>query len=286
MPDTLDRLLPQTQCTQCGYSGCLPYAKAMLAGETANRCVPGGQPLADALAAQLDRPYLPVLQGRFPLDQTGRPPVMLARIREADCIGCTKCLAACPVDAIVGARKYMHSIIDDWCTGCELCLPPCPVDCIDLIPAAQPLPAADQLRLRYQEHQQRFGQLARKQLPDHPSRLSSSMEPTVSPVKNAAHAQDSAPGNVQTRTQGIPHHEPVLHTPDSYEPDLHKPITADTAAVESLLASVSHLPLIIRQSTLRSQLKRLQKLTVIDQATQDAMRHLASALRQLAGQTL
>jgi electron transport complex protein RnfB len=156
----LDAELPQTQCGLCGHvDGCLPYATAMVAQqEAANLCVPGGQPVADRLAELLGRDSLAVAPSDWPIAADGRPQRMLAVIREDECIGCTKCLVACPVDAIVGSGKVMHSVISSDCTGCELCIPPCPVDCIDLIPnpvvprAAQQRQQQDQLRTRYQQH--------------------------------------------------------------------------------------------------------------------------------------
>ena len=130
----IDALLPQTQCGLCGHrDGCLPYAKSIAEGEEANKCVPGGQPVADALAALLKRPQLLAEESVWPIQSDGRPQRMKAVIREDECIGCTKCISACPVDAIIGSGKLMHSILTDLCTGCELCIPPCPVDCIDLI---------------------------------------------------------------------------------------------------------------------------------------------------------
>jgi len=126
--ERLDRLLPQTQCGQCGYHGCRPYAEAMARGEAGTeRCPPGGDAGARALAHVLGQPAVPYDRSRG----TYLPP-QVAMIIEADCIGCTKCIQACPVDAIVGGAKYMHTVIADLCTGCGLCLPPCPVDCIDL----------------------------------------------------------------------------------------------------------------------------------------------------------
>lgn len=127
--DEIDRLLPQTQCAQCGYPGCRPYAVAVAAGDAnIDQCPPGGSEGIEALATLLDRKVIP-LNAEFGVEK----PAQMALIREADCIGCTLCIKACPVDAIVGAPKLMHTIIADHCTGCELCLPPCPVDCIDLI---------------------------------------------------------------------------------------------------------------------------------------------------------
>ena len=128
----LDAVLPQTQCRQCGYSGCAPYAQAMAAGEAApNQCPPGGEEGARELASLLGVASRP-LDPRF--GKCKMPAVAL--IDEARCIGCTLCIKACPVDAIVGAAKFMHTVIKTACTGCELCLPPCPVDCIAMIPVA------------------------------------------------------------------------------------------------------------------------------------------------------
>ena len=141
--EQINALLPQTQCGQCGYPGCKPYAEAIAAGDKINKCPPGGEATIQALAELLDvEPE--------PLDAVeGEKPQMVAYIREAECIGCTKCIQACPVDAILGAAKQMHTGIASECTGCDLCVEPCPVDCIDMIPVAgtlhswkwdQPLP--------------------------------------------------------------------------------------------------------------------------------------------------
>ncbi|MFT4021099.1 MAG: RnfABCDGE type electron transport complex subunit B [Acinetobacter sp.] len=159
----IDALLPQTQCGLCGHrDGCLPYAQSMANGEDANKCVPGGQPVADALAKLLNRPILKAEESVWAVQADGRPQRMKAIIREDECIGCTKCINACPVDAIIGSGKLMHTILNDLCTGCELCIPPCPVDCIDLIPDPQPIPSPQQqlelqtdLRYRYYAHIQR-----------------------------------------------------------------------------------------------------------------------------------
>lgn len=135
--DSIDALLPQTQCGQCAYPGCRPYAEAVAAGEAdINQCPPGGEEGVIALAELLGREPKP-LNPEFGSAPTS--PVV-AYIREDECIGCTLCIQACPVDAIVGANKLMHTVITEECTGCELCIPPCPVDCIDLheLPAAQP----------------------------------------------------------------------------------------------------------------------------------------------------
>ncbi len=126
----IDALLPQTQCEQCGYHGCRPYAEAIACGEAEiNQCPPGGAAGIEKLATLLQRQSLPLNP-----ENGVEKPRMLARIVEADCIGCTKCIQACPVDAIVGASKLMHTVIADDCTGCELCVAACPVDCIELVP--------------------------------------------------------------------------------------------------------------------------------------------------------
>lgn len=129
----IERLLPQTQCAACGYPGCQPFAAALAEGEAAiDGCAPGGQPLTRRLQRMLGKaPYAP---GNA-LTQTIMPAPLRAGIREQDCIGCTKCIEPCPVDAVLGAPKQLHSILSDACTGCGLCLPPCPVDCIELEPA-------------------------------------------------------------------------------------------------------------------------------------------------------
>ena len=133
--DKIEALLPQTQCGQCDFAGCRPYAEAIAnGGADINRCVPGGESTIQDLADLLDREPLP-------LDEElgeEKPPVV-AEIIEDICIGCTKCIQACPVDAILGTAKHMHTVIAGECTGCELCLPPCPVDCIVLIPIEQTL---------------------------------------------------------------------------------------------------------------------------------------------------
>ena len=129
--DQIDGLLPQTQCGQCSYPGCRPYAEAISEGEAINKCPPGGQATVDSLATLLGLETIS-LDAEVQEDNIKS----YAVIREAECIGCTKCIQACPVDAIVGAAKHMHTVIEDDCTGCDLCLEPCPVDCIDMLTIA------------------------------------------------------------------------------------------------------------------------------------------------------
>jgi electron transport complex protein RnfB len=130
LADQIEDLLPQTQCTKCGYPACRPYAEAIARGETdINRCPPGGIEGVARLSALTGRPVIPI----NPANGVERPrPV--AYIDEALCIGCTLCIQACPVDAILGAAKQMHTILPSLCTGCDLCVAPCPVDCISMLP--------------------------------------------------------------------------------------------------------------------------------------------------------
>ena len=147
----IDALLPQTQCTKCGYSGCAPYADAVASGVAdINQCPPGGDEGVAKLARLLGRETKPL----NPANGAYRAP-QVALIDEDLCIGCVKCIQACPVDAIVGASKRMHTVIASWCTGCELCIPPCPVDCISLVDVAA-LPAPGLSRARYQSRERRL----------------------------------------------------------------------------------------------------------------------------------
>jgi Na+-translocating ferredoxin:NAD+ oxidoreductase subunit B len=127
--DRINDLLPQTQCGQCGYPGCKPYAQAIAAGDAINKCPPGGDDGIRALATLLGVAPLPLDEAHG--EAIAAP--LVAFIREDECIGCTKCIQACPVDAILGAAKQMHTVIANLCTGCDLCVAPCPVDCIDMI---------------------------------------------------------------------------------------------------------------------------------------------------------
>ena len=184
----IDACLPQTQCGLCDHAdGCLPYAVAIVIdNEPYNKCVPGGQPVTDAIAQIInqdssDTQPLNAEPSKWPIDASSQRPVEVrAVIREDDCIGCTKCIPACPVDAIVGTGKHMHTIFTDLCTGCELCIAPCPVDCIDLVTVERTLSTAERtleqedLRQRYHTHLRRVS----KQLAD-----SSNSKPVVSMVE-------------------------------------------------------------------------------------------------------
>jgi electron transport complex protein RnfB len=153
----IDELLPQTQCTRCGYDGCRPYAEALAEGRAdIDRCPPGGEEGIVRLAALLGR----APKALDPSCGEYRAP-QVAVVDEAACIGCTKCIQACPVDAIVGASKRMHTVIASACTGCELCLVPCPVDCIELVPVAA-LPAAELSRQRHRGRGARLERDARE----------------------------------------------------------------------------------------------------------------------------
>jgi len=180
--ERIDALLPQTQCRRCGYDGCLPYARAIAQGAAAiNRCPPGGEETVAALAALLGAP-------RLPLDPSRGAPglVVVARIDEAACIGCTLCIAACPVDAIVGAAKLMHTVLADRCTGCELCLPPCPVNCIALLPAGREWTRAD-AELARQRYAARAARRERRA-----ARGAALAPPTSSPTADPARARRQA----------------------------------------------------------------------------------------------
>jgi len=132
--DQINALLPQTQCGQCGHPGCRPYAQSIADGGPINKCPPGGEGTIHALATLLDVEPQP-LDAEHGVEDIRK----VAYIREAECIGCTKCIQACPVDAILGSAKHMHTVIISECTGCDLCVEPCPVDCIVMIPAKNPL---------------------------------------------------------------------------------------------------------------------------------------------------
>ena len=155
--DDIDAVLPQTQCTRCGYPACRAYAEAIAAGDAQiNQCPPGGAATIATLAQLLGRAALPLnpangIEG----------PLLVAQIDEEACIGCARCLPPCPVDAIIGAHKQMHTVVLSLCTGCELCVAPCPVDCIAMVPRtslphASRAPSAAENRERFDAHRVRF----------------------------------------------------------------------------------------------------------------------------------
>ncbi|WP_087016322.1 electron transport complex subunit RsxB [Thaumasiovibrio subtropicus] len=129
--DQIDAILPQTQCGQCGYPGCRPYAEAIANGDEINKCPPGGQPTIEKLADLMG------VEATDSAHDDEKSKKTVAFIHEDECIGCTKCIQACPVDAIIGGTKAVHTVIKDECTGCDLCVDPCPTDCIEMIPVNQ-----------------------------------------------------------------------------------------------------------------------------------------------------
>lgn len=186
----IESVLPQTQCGQCGFNGCQPYAQAIAEGEAINRCTPGGNKVIEKLAKLLNRPVEPLHQDHQP---KVKPHTVV--IREQDCIGCTKCIQACPMNAIIGSAKQMHTVITSDCTGCDLCIPPCPVNCI----AINPLPAdkTEALltpeRLRHNRdlfirHQQRLARQSQAKFKIRKQNLAKSLQDkeTISPVKTKA----------------------------------------------------------------------------------------------------
>jgi H+/Na+-translocating ferredoxin:NAD+ oxidoreductase subunit B len=158
LTERIDALLPQTQCTRCGYDGCLPYAAAIAhEGAAINRCPPGGRPGIEALAALLGREPLALDPACGEERDAG-----VAWIDPVACIGCARCLPACPVDAIVGAARFLHTVYESECNGCELCIASCPVDCIHMRARAsgQVAPCAADNRHRYQRHRERLSREA------------------------------------------------------------------------------------------------------------------------------
>jgi electron transport complex protein RnfB len=193
----IDALLPQTQCGKCGHPGCKPYAAGIASGEPINKCPPGGSETIKALAELL---HVPVLE----LDiSRGSAPAQIAYIREAECIGCTKCIQACPVDAIVGAAKLMHTVIIDECTGCDLCVAPCPVDCIEMhpLPLNNVLPIVGGLVFSLEEQRARAAKRnhARRRFEQRNARLQREEQQKI--AEREARAHGAAQPGIPTQTQ-------------------------------------------------------------------------------------
>jgi electron transport complex protein RnfB len=189
LADRIDAALPQTQCTRCGYPACRPYAEAVAAGSAEmNRCPPGGAAGVGRVAEILGRDPIP-LDPAFGVEKTVET---VARVVEQDCIGCTKCIQACPVDAIVGGPLLMHTVFTSECTGCELCIPPCPVDCIVMVPKSDmppPFERAPYYRGRFDARTER---LARLEQEERDSRRRSATRPD--PVAAALARARAKPG--------------------------------------------------------------------------------------------
>ncbi|RZL01684.1 MAG: electron transport complex subunit RsxB [Rubrivivax sp.] len=191
----INALLPQTQCTRCGFPDCASYAHAIVAGDAGiNQCPPGGEEGIRRLAHATGLPFLPLS-----IEHGVEGPRFLAVIDENWCIGCTLCIKACPVDCIMGAAKQMHTVIEDQCTGCELCIPACPVDCISLVPSTQVTPAptgwsawsdeqASDARQRHEFHQHRLAQAQR----DNDARLQAKAEHKLAHLAEASRLTEPA----------------------------------------------------------------------------------------------
>lgn len=190
--DEIDQLLPQTQCGLCGYAGCHPYATALAMGtETINKCLPGGIKTLQSLGALLAVDPTPFLSE---MQQSSKRNTVV-NIREDECIGCTKCIQVCPVDAIIGASKKMHTVLATECSGCELCIPACPVDCMDVITLADDSETLRQAkasvyRQRYQMRKERDTQqkLEQKLKYQHAKQINTRKEQVVAARKAAIEA--------------------------------------------------------------------------------------------------
>ena len=184
LTEKINQALPQTQCQLCDYPSCRAYAKAITEGEAdIDRCHPGGEPVLRALSDITNKPYVPHLEKV----QTQFKPPSLVQIDEALCIGCTKCIKACPVDAIIGTNKHMHSIISSECTGCDLCIPACPMDCIISTPKTAAQPDTGYLAERYAQQQQRQAQAQRDKTMRHQAnKLTTQQRSTTVAARKAA----------------------------------------------------------------------------------------------------
>lgn len=245
----IDALLPQTQCGKCGHPGCKPYAEGIVQGEAINKCPPGGSETIAALAELL---HVPVLL----LDpERGSAPAQVAFIREAECIGCTKCIQACPVDAIVGAAKWMHSVIVDECTGCDLCVAPCPVDCIEMhpLPIAQVVPVVGGLASSAEERRARTEKRnrARRRFENRNARL---------------HAEEQRKQAERlARTQRAAQPEPVATNPVQ---DAIARIKAQKAAAADAALKKAKIDLAMSRAQLNKSLKAFGHPPIAEQAAQ------------------
>nr|WP_104076646.1 MULTISPECIES: electron transport complex subunit RsxB [Mycetohabitans] len=209
LADRIDDLLPQTQCTKCGYSGCRPYAQAVADGTASyNQCPPGGQQGIARLASLLDRPLIPL----NPANGVERARAR-AVIDETVCIGCTLCMQACPVDAIVGAPKQLHTVLADWCTGCDLCVAPCPVDCIEMVSVTGTATGWDawspqQADAARRRHARRNARLAKERdvAQQRAAARRATMSSDATPVPPASGW--ASPGTVRERISAEPGHPP------------------------------------------------------------------------------
>ena len=244
----IDALLPQTQCTKCGYAGCRPYADAIASGQASyNQCPPGGAEGVERLARLLGRPVIPL----NPENGVERPRPR-AVIDESLCIGCTLCIQACPVDAIVGAAKLMHTVIEERCTGCDLCVPPCPVDCIDMAPVtgdrtgwdAWSQTQADQARVHFEAHQARLD----KDKAEREARLAA----------RAARVAPGAPG-AQTAPVAENGHTKVAQAAATASPVSHSSTDTPTApppAADEAAAAAARKQAIIQAALERARQKK------------------------------
>ncbi|MDO5102322.1 MAG: RnfABCDGE type electron transport complex subunit B [Lautropia sp.] len=208
LADRIDGLLPQTQCQRCGFVDCRGYAEALARGESEiNRCPPGGEATTEALAHLLGRPALPLADDLSPM-----PSRQIVHIDPDHCIGCTKCIRACPVDAIVGASRFQHQVLTDRCTGCELCLPPCPTDCIEIVVLSADWQAADATRGR-RLHQQRDQRLLREQAREHATRQAARQAHPSGATQPPGSARPSAPAH--SAASPLADLDTKPHVPDS-----------------------------------------------------------------------
>lgn len=277
--DAIDLLLPQTQCTKCGYHGCRPYAEAIAQGDAINKCPPGGDEGIQKLAGLLDRPVLA-------LDTSHgehNPVTLVAHIREAECIGCTKCIQACPVDAIVGAAKLMHSVLIDHCTGCDLCVAPCPVDCIDMLPLPiQPDDTAKQTktvlsRARFEKRKARLAKI--QQDKQHAKKIQAATITTAKPSSAVAEAL----ATIQAQTE-----KPAADQRAKLERNLAAAIERVERAEQKLELAKRKTPEMLPQLEARLQDMRFkvrefeQKLAELEQAPAEAVNMAQQAATQAA----